>query len=165
MERNLVLLCFIIRLRNVVLCLAENCTQLWDTSIIYAWEACFLFVVYFHWRIGGTCYSLNTFVYIVGYYLKRDCLLKMSPFLLQICPKLFYFIHEYACHRAERSAITGKLAKNINDRGRTAAPLSAPPSSRLPLHACYRHQNQTLDRKVGEKVLRWHPLKYLLIPI
>lgn len=29
----------IARLRNVVLCLAENCTLLWDTSIIYAWEA------------------------------------------------------------------------------------------------------------------------------
>jgi len=29
----------IARLRNVVMCLAENCTLLWDTSIIYAWEA------------------------------------------------------------------------------------------------------------------------------
>eukprot|EP00088_Acartia_fossae_P017130 TRINITY_DN1969_c0_g1_i4.p1 TRINITY_DN1969_c0_g1~~TRINITY_DN1969_c0_g1_i4.p1 ORF type:complete len:302 (-),score=46.55 TRINITY_DN1969_c0_g1_i4:281-1186(-) len=29
----------IARLRNVVLCLAENCTMLWDTSIMYAWEA------------------------------------------------------------------------------------------------------------------------------
>lgn len=29
----------IARLRNVVLCLSENCTLLWDTSIIYAWEA------------------------------------------------------------------------------------------------------------------------------
>jgi len=29
----------IARLRNVVLCLAENSTQLWDTTIIYAWEA------------------------------------------------------------------------------------------------------------------------------
>ena len=27
-----------LRLRNVVLCLAENSTLLWDTSIIYAWE-------------------------------------------------------------------------------------------------------------------------------
>jgi len=29
----------IARLRNVVLCLAENYTMLWDTSIMYAWEA------------------------------------------------------------------------------------------------------------------------------
>jgi len=29
----------IARLRNVVMSLAENCTLLWDTSIIYAWEA------------------------------------------------------------------------------------------------------------------------------
>jgi len=29
----------IARLRNVVLCLADNYTMLWDTSIIYAWEA------------------------------------------------------------------------------------------------------------------------------
>jgi len=29
----------IARLRNVIMSLAENCTMLWDTSIIYAWEA------------------------------------------------------------------------------------------------------------------------------
>ena len=40
--------------------------------------------------------------------------------ILQICPKLFYFIHEYACLLPERSAISEKLAKNTGPSGRTA---------------------------------------------
>ena len=43
-----------------------------------------------------------------------------SPFLLRICPKLCYFIHEYECLLPERSAISEKLAKHMNACGRTA---------------------------------------------
>ena len=40
---------------------------------------------------------------------KLNCLLKNDPpFLLQICPKLCYFIYEYACLLPERSAISEK---------------------------------------------------------
>ena len=50
------------------------------------------------------------------YLTQRVCLLKNDPpFLLQICPKLCYFIHEYACLKAESSVIAEKLAKNSND--------------------------------------------------
>ena len=36
---------------------------------------------------------------------------------MQICPKLSYFIHEYACLLPERSAISEKLAKNTYASG------------------------------------------------
>ena len=51
----------------------------------------------------------------------KVCRLKNDPpFLLQICPKLCYFIHEYACLLPESSAISEKLAKNTGPSGRTA---------------------------------------------
>jgi len=45
----------------------------------------------------------------------RACLLKNDP---QICPKLCYFINEYACRWLYIPSIFEKLAKHRNDRGR-----------------------------------------------
>ena len=56
--------------------------------------------------------------------LKRLPLGKLSHFLLQICPKLCYFIHEYACFRLEMSDVSVKMAKQPNDSGSTAPLLS-----------------------------------------
>ena len=63
-------------------------------------------------------YSIKKYFFFLCY---RVCILKNdSPFLLQICPKLCYFIHEYACLLPKRSAISEKLAINTNAFGRTA---------------------------------------------
>ena len=55
----------------------------------------------------------------------------MSLFLLQIYPKLCYFIHEYACLRPESSAITKKLAK-------TQTTVGTPLHGRSALHGRFK---------------------------
>ena len=54
--------------------------------------------------------------------------------ILENCPKLCYFIHEYAWFRLDIPPIFEKLAKNSNDRGR-ATPWSSAPLCH-PLHGC-----------------------------
>ena len=58
--------------------------------------------------------------WMITLYLKGSASWKMTPLLFQICPKLCYFIHEYACLLPDRSAISDKLAKNTYACGRTA---------------------------------------------
>ena len=76
--------------------------------------------------------------------------------IMQIRPKICYFIYEYACLRLDIPPIFEKLA---GDRGCVI--------HGRPLKGRYRHQNQTEDQKlgiVGENVPLKIP-KYLPEPI
>ena len=90
-----------------------------------------------------------------------DCILKYyTPFLLQICPKLCYFIYEYAY--LNTSYFREISEKNEGSRSSV---------HRSPLRGSYRQQNQTEDQKLvilGEKFLWIATIKipkYLLWPI
>ena len=84
---------------------------------------------------------------------------KMPPFfLLQINPKLCYFINEYACLWLDLLPIFENLPNNCG-----GALHGRPFHRRRPLHGRDRHQNQTVDQKLnssGEKSMATPPSSY-----